>query len=145
MQGPGSHGGGQRQRGEAFTVAVRRDAALRAHPDLGAAEHEHVVEVAASGREAVARLQSEPSFDLVITDRAMPEMGGDELAAMIKVLAPSMPVLMLTGFADLMGGVDDRPAGVDLVIGKPTTLARLRVAIATLTGEPASTYDLNAQ
>jgi PAS domain S-box-containing protein len=106
---------------------------------------EHVAEVAGSGREALAKLQSEPPFDLVITDRAMPEMGGDELAAMIKVLAPSMPVLMLTGFADLMGGVDERPVGVDLVIGKPTTLARLRVAVATLTGETARAYDLNAQ
>jgi PAS domain S-box-containing protein len=106
---------------------------------------EHVAEVSASGREALARLQAGPPFDLVITDRAMPEMGGDELAAMIKVLAPSMPILMLTGFADLMGGVDERPAGVDLVIGKPTTLARLRVAIATLTGDPAPAYDLNAQ
>jgi CheY-like chemotaxis protein len=105
---------------------------------------EHVAEVAGSGREALAKLQSELPFDLVITDRAMPEMGGDELAAMIKVLAPSVPVLMLTGFADLMGGVDERPVGVDLVIGKPTTLARLRVAVATLTGETAPAYDINA-
>jgi CheY-like chemotaxis protein len=92
----------------------------------------HVVEVAASGREALAKLQPATPFDLVITDRAMPEMGGDELAAMVKVLTPSTPVLMLTGFADLMEAADEKPAGVDLVIAKPTTLARLRVAIATL-------------
>ena len=52
---------------------------------------------------------------------------------------------MLTGFADLMGGVDELPAGVDLVIGKPTTLARLRVAVATVTGEVQPAYDLNTQ
>jgi FixJ family two-component response regulator len=75
----------------------------------------------------------------------MPELGGDELAAMIKVLAPGLPILMLTGFADLMGSVDELPTGVDLVIGKPTTLARLRVAIATLTGDPQPAFDLNAQ
>ena len=44
-----------------------------------------------------------------------------------------------------MGGVDERPVGVDLVIGKPTTLARLRVAIAALTGESAPAYGLNAE
>jgi PAS domain S-box-containing protein len=99
---------------------------------------EHVVEVAVNGREAVAKLQASEPFDLVITDRAMPEMGGDELAAMVKVLTPETPVIMLTGFADLMEAVDQRPAGVDLVIAKPTTLARLRVAIATLVVEPAS-------
>ena len=66
----------------------------------------------------------------------MPEMGGDELAAMIKVLTSSVPVPTPTGFADLMGGADQQPEGVDLVIGKPTTLARLRVAVARLTGDP---------
>ena len=64
-------------------------------------------------------------------------MGGDELASMVKVLTPSTPVLMLTGFAELMEAADQKPAGVDLVIGKPTTLARLRVAIATLVPDPA--------
>ncbi len=111
---------------------------------------EHVVEVAGSGREALARLQTATPFDLVITDRAMPEMGGDELATMVKVLTPSTPVMMLTGFADLMEAADQRPSGVDLVIGKPTTLARLRGAIATLVPEPdpapnpAPTYDHTA-
>ena len=52
--------------------------------------------------------------------------------SMVKVLTPSTPVMMLTGFADLMEAADQRPSGVDLVIGKPTTLARLRGAIATL-------------
>ena len=97
---------------------------------------EHIAELAGSGREAMARLQTATPFDLVITDRAMPEMGGDELAAMVKVLTPSTPVMMLTGFADLMEAADQQPSGVDLVIGKPTTLARLRVAIATLIPDP---------
>jgi PAS domain S-box-containing protein len=106
---------------------------------------DHVVELAGSGREALAHLQAGPPFDLIVTDRAMPEMGGDELASIVKVLSPSTPVLMLTGFADLMGGAGERPAGVDLVIGKPTTLARLRVAVAALTGQSAPVSDLNAQ
>jgi CheY-like chemotaxis protein len=88
--------------------------------------------VVGSGCEALARLQTALPFDPVITDRAMPELGGDELAAMVKVLTSSTPVMMLTGFADLMEAPDQEPEGVDLVIGKPTTLARLRVAIATL-------------
>jgi signal transduction histidine kinase len=106
---------------------------------------DHVVALAGSGREALAQLQAGPPFDLVITDRAMPEMGGDELASIVKVLSPGTPVLMLTGFADLMGGPDERPEDVDMVIGKPTTLARLRVAVAALVGESTPVYDLNAQ
>ena len=104
---------------------------------------EHVVEVASNGREALAKLQAAATFDLVITDRAMPELGVDELAEMVKVLAPTTPVMMLTGFADLMEAADQRPAGVDLVVGLATTLARLRVASATLVPDPAPapTYD----
>jgi DNA-binding NtrC family response regulator len=97
---------------------------------------EHLVETANNGREALSHLQT-ATFDLVITDRAMPEMGGDELASMVKVLAPATPVLMLTGFGDLMEAADQQPEGVDLVIPKPTTLARLRLAVATLVPDPS--------
>jgi CheY-like chemotaxis protein len=96
---------------------------------------DHVVETAATGREAVPKLE-QLAFDLVITDRAMPEMGGDELAAVVKSLRPGTPVLMLTGFGDLMEAAGQQPVGVDLVLPKPTTLARLRVAVAALVPEP---------
>jgi CheY-like chemotaxis protein/anti-sigma regulatory factor (Ser/Thr protein kinase) len=106
---------------------------------------DHVVALAGNGREALAQFQAGPPFDLIIMDRAMPEMGGDELASIVKVLLPGTPVLMLTGFADLMGGPDEWPEGVDMVVGKPTTLAQLRVAVAELMSESMPVYDLNAQ
>jgi signal transduction histidine kinase len=65
------------------------------------AEDRHVVATASSAREAMEKFCTE-RFDLVITDRAMPEMNGNELAALIKQLQPREPVIMLTGFADLM-------------------------------------------
>ena len=68
-------------------------------------------------------------FDLVVTDRAMPVMGGDELAASIERLAPDTPVIMLTGFGDLMAAKGEQPTGVDAVIGKPVTLDALAGAI----------------
>jgi PAS domain S-box-containing protein len=91
----------------------------------------HVVETAANGEEALAKFQ--PSgFDLVITDRAMPEMGGDQLAAEIKRLDPGTPVIMLTGLGELMNEVGEQPEGVDLVVSKPVALATLRRATATV-------------
>jgi CheY-like chemotaxis protein len=72
-------------------------------------------------------------FDLVITDRAMPSMSGDELANAIKVLAPRVPIIMVSGFGDMMLGVDERPAGVDMVLGKPVDPGMLRKTIAELT------------
>ena len=91
----------------------------------------HAVEVAAYGQEALARFQPD-DFDLVITDRAMPDMGGDQLAAEIKQVAATTPIIMLTGLVCLMKEVGELPPGVDLVVAKPITLAALRRAVATV-------------
>jgi PAS domain S-box-containing protein len=88
----------------------------------------HFVDSATNGREALDKFMS-GRFDLIVTDRAMPEMGGDELAASIERLAPDTPVIMLTGFGDLMEARGEQPAGVDAVIGKPVTLDALADAI----------------
>jgi PAS domain S-box-containing protein len=98
----------------------------------------HVVDTAANGEEALAKFQPN-AFDLVITDRAMPEMGGDQLAAEIKRLDPEVPVIMLTGLGELMNEVGEQPEGVDLVIAKPVTLATLRRSTATVAKRRAGT------
>jgi CheY-like chemotaxis protein len=69
------------------------------------------------------------AFDLVITDRAMPEMSGDQLAAEMKRRKPSVPIVMLTGFGDAMKETAQCPPGVDRVLSKPITVAELRQAI----------------
>jgi PAS domain S-box-containing protein len=87
----------------------------------------HRVETAADGVAALAQfLRSH--FDLVLTDRAMPAMGGDQLAMTIKRLSPTTPVIMMTGFGDLMEG--ERPPGVDALVSKPATPEMLRRTIA---------------
>lgn len=92
----------------------------------------HRVETAGSGTEALAKFQPE-TFDLVITDQAMPGMSGDQFAAAIRERAPAQRILMLTGFAALMQARGELPAGVDRLLGKPVTLAGLREAVADLT------------
>jgi signal transduction histidine kinase len=96
------------------------------------AEDKHAVTVAENGREGLEKYQA-GTFDLVMTDRAMPEMNGDELAQEIKKLNSRQPILLLTGFGDLMSGAGEQPAGVDLVVSKPFTLTTLRNAIAKVT------------
>ena len=56
-------------------------------------------------------------------------MSGDRLAAMIKEADPGEPIIMLTGFADLMNEPGGRSKHVDLVISKPVRLECLRRAI----------------
>jgi PAS domain S-box-containing protein len=88
----------------------------------------HTVDSAINGVEGLEKFTSS-HFDLVVTDRAMPEMGGDQLAASIEKVSPATPVIMLTGFGDLMEAKGEQPAGVDAVIGKPITLDALTDAI----------------
>ncbi len=96
-------------------------------------EDKHQVETADNGREGLEKFKA-ARFDLVMTDRAMPEMNGDDLAAEVKKLRPEQPVILLTGFGDLMTGAGECPDGVDLVVSKPFTLSTLRNAIAKATG-----------
>jgi CheY-like chemotaxis protein len=86
--------------------------------------------------EGLAKLRA-GKYDVVITDRAMAGIGGDEVAAMIKKITPSMPVLMLTGFGDLMKFKSERPSGVDVVIGKPVTPDELAQSVEQLVRKKA--------
>jgi YesN/AraC family two-component response regulator len=72
-------------------------------------------------------------FDLVIRDRGMPEMNGDKMATAIKELAPEIPVILLSGFADVMKATADRPVSIDCIISKPISLNVLRRAMADVT------------
>ena len=89
---------------------------------------EHIVTEAGNGQEALDLFAPE-RFDLVITDYVMPLMKGDELARNIKRLAPSEPILMITGSGTDFGRID---ASVDAVLNKPFAFEELRQAIAQL-------------
>ena len=71
------------------------------------------------------------SWDLVITDRSMPRMRGDELAARVKSLHPEVPVIMLTGSLGVHEGDPDIPH-VDRVLRKPFHFAKLSAAISAV-------------
>ncbi|HLF04472.1 MAG TPA: cache domain-containing protein [Dehalococcoidia bacterium] len=94
----------------------------------------HSVEVAASGREGLEKFQH-GTFDLVLTDLAMREMSGDQLASAIKAISPQTPVILVTGFGDMMDASDEEPPDVDMVLSKPLGLAELRRAMAKVTEE----------
>ena len=93
------------------------------------AEDNHTVEVAVNGREALEKFKA-ADYDIVLTDRSMPELNGDELALAVKQLKPGIPVVLLTGFGELMNAEGERPAGVDIIVSKPFNLDTLRSALA---------------
>lgn len=66
--------------------------------------------------------------DLVLTDYEMPVMDGDRLAMAVKVLAPHVPVVMMSGVRD---GRMVSPS-VDCFIGKPFDLAQLMATVSSI-------------
>ncbi|WP_339529853.1 response regulator [Pseudomonas mucidolens] len=64
--------------------------------DLG-----HHVVPAAGGQDALAVLTQGEHVDLVITDMAMPDMTGIELANQIELLFPELPIILSSGFREV--------------------------------------------
>ena len=84
----------------------------------------HEVTEASSGADALAQLSGGLKPDFAIVDFAMPGMSGAELIQRIRPLGLSLPVLLLTGYADL----DSVPEGVPMV-AKPFTADQLAAAV----------------
>ncbi len=73
-------------------------------------------------------------WDLVITDRRMPTMDGETLAREIKKLAPTQPIVLITGFPTR---VED-PALFDAIFGKPFAIADLLACLSALLRSPVA-------
>ena len=68
-------------------------------------------------------------YDLVITDFEMPVMQGNRLALGIKLLAPSLPILMITASEKARRGAKNP---VDVLLNKPFTVTDLHCALQQL-------------
>jgi PAS domain S-box-containing protein len=86
----------------------------------------HTVFQAPSAGDAL-RILERGSIDLVVTDHAMPGMTGSQLADVIDMAHPGVPVLIITGFAELPDHASDRHR-----LDKPFRQADLARAVATV-------------
>ncbi len=91
----------------------------------------HTVLEAISGSAALAALRSGRRVDLVITDHAMPEMTGIELARCLKNEFPDLPVILATGYAEIEA---DEATICPYRLGKPFRLEDLAALMATVQG-----------
>jgi len=81
---------------------------------------------AGNGFEARAMLEAVDDIALLVSDTVMPAMGGRELAAAARALRPTLPILLITGYAtgDASPGLPDIPT-----LRKPFDRAALAAAI----------------
>ena len=96
----------------------------------------HTVTEAVDGRQALD-LFAKQRFDLVITDYAMPGIGGEELVQEIRKLAPEHPIIMATAHAE---NLPIQTKNRSSTLPKPFALNELRIAIASVMGLEASDW-----
>jgi PAS domain S-box-containing protein len=90
--------------------------------DLG-----HRVISATSGAQALEVFDTESAINLVITDMAMPQMNGAQLAQAIRIIKPNLPIILATGYAERLEGFATRLPR----LSKPFTQLNLVEIIAT--------------
>jgi len=78
----------------------------------------HRVTLAENARKGLEEF-NQAHFDLVLTDLAMPEMSGLELARRIKEVDPKMPVGLITRWGVVTSKEKMKERGVDFIVSKP--------------------------
>ncbi len=58
-------------------------------------------------------------FDLVITDQTMPKMTGVALAEKLLQIRPDIPIILCTGYSDLVSEETVRAKGIRQLVMKP--------------------------
>jgi CheY-like chemotaxis protein len=89
-------------RGETVLLVEDEDAVRMAARKALSRSGFKVVE-ARNGEEAIRRWRERTTVDLVVSDLVMPEMGGRELATLLRQEAPRLKVLFTSGYTDDAG------------------------------------------
>jgi FixJ family two-component response regulator len=66
----------------------------------------------------------------VLTDLAMPRVSGWQVAQAVKEIAPSVPVILVTGFGVELSAEERKTHGVDVVLVKPLRITDVLDAVA---------------
>ncbi|MGB5686699.1 MAG: ATP-binding protein [Candidatus Electrothrix sp.] len=74
-------------------------------------------------------------FDLVITDMAMPKMSGIELATKILERRPELPVILCTGFSEMVNEEKAKSLGIKAYLMKPVLKSKLAASVRQALGD----------
>jgi signal transduction histidine kinase len=93
------------------------------------------VTCASSGTEAMEIIKGDAgTFDIIVTDYAMPSMSGLELITSAREVRSDWPAVIISGYADVHD-IAKRPADVPLLT-KPFTRSKLLEALRTVVAHP---------
>ncbi len=90
----------------------------------------YLVTICENGKQALALFEAEPQrFDLVLTDQAMPLMTGKQLAKKMLSIRPNLPIVMTTGYSDVISEEQAKAIGICQYLVKPVALDYLQQQI----------------
>lgn len=93
------------------------------------------VDVSLSGREGLDWAIERP-YDVVLTDIRMPDIGGMRVLRDVKRVKPSLPVIIITGYATVKSAVQGMKLGAADYIEKPFEPEELIDAVGRALGMP---------
>ena len=79
------------------------------------------------------------AFDLVFTDQSMPGLSGFELARRVLALRPGIPVILCTGYSDLVTEQAALTAGIKAFVTKPLSRLEMAETIRKVMGDTKAT------
>jgi PAS domain S-box-containing protein len=90
----------------------------------------YTVTARADSAEALALFERDPlGFDLLITDQTMPKLTGSQLAEAALKMRPGLPVILCTGFSEVVDGDKAALIGIREFIFKPFGMREISQAI----------------
>jgi two-component system, OmpR family, response regulator len=114
------------------------DKSTAAFVQKGLKENGHAVDCVFDGRDALSYCLYN-NYDLVVLDRMMPGMDGLAVLKALRAADSQIPVIFLTGMADVDDRVDGLMAGGDDYLVKPFHFSELLARIAVLSRRPKNT------
>ncbi len=80
----------------------------------------YAVTMTTSGKDGLEKFLAKPSaFDAVITDQTMPDVTGTQLAYEIKHIRPDLPVIICTGYSDILDEEKAAQLNIAAFLNKP--------------------------
>jgi len=87
--------------------------------------------------QALARFRENPfSYDLIITDQTMPKISGLRLAEEMLRLRPGVPVILCTGYSEVVDADQARAAGIKEFILKPFSIREIAAVVHRTLSHP---------
>ncbi len=94
------------------------------------------VEIRSSSVEALEAFKSNPQrYDIVITDQTMPKLTGAQLAKEFIALRPDIPIILCTGFSDVITEEEAKSIGIKEFIMKPIVISEIACKVREVLGQ----------